>query len=148
MDLLQRAAARRRRSTAGLVLLVTLMAAGCGGDDSDEAASPTVAPVTTAASGSTAGSASSGLPCDSAVFLQILRDQGGRFDVSPAVLEVVQPSGPPRCQGPFATQMFTGEGEGAAPFPALFGPTPDQSGWALVSVNCNLAEPAGDRRAC
>jgi hypothetical protein len=148
--------ARKAGALVALVVLVCLAAAGCAGDESSEGASPTaVEPAATATSvaGTTAATAAApgraaGLPCDPQQLLQVMRDEGGQFALSPAVLAGLQPQGPAQCDASFARQTFAGPPGDPGPHPALFAVRPDGTGWGLVSVNCLSSEASGRRQVC
>jgi hypothetical protein len=143
---------RRRWWRVGAALsLVWLAAAACGGGGSDEAApttttGPAVA-VTTTSTAAPAGRAT-GLPCDPQALLTVMRDEGGQFELSPAVLAALRPEGPAQCDAAFARQTFAGPPEAPGPYAALFGVLPDRSGWGLVSVDCLSSEASGRRQVC
>jgi hypothetical protein len=140
-------------AAAVLAALAWVAAAGCAGDGSEDAgprttaAAPTAATTTPAAAGAPAGRAA-GLPCDAQQFLAVMRDEGGQFALSPAVLADLRPEGPAQCDAAFARQTFAGPPDAPGPYAALFGVRPDRSGWGLVSVNCLSSVSSGQRQVC
>ena len=140
----------------GVLVVVVCLAAACGGDQGPGAAAPTTTPpTTTAAAGGGAPAtspnreASSGAPCDAQTLLQVMKAEGGQFDVSPAALATMAPTGPPTCDRGFARQTFAGPPDDPGPFDALFGlRPPDRTGWGLVSVNCESSVSSGQRQMC
>lgn len=140
-----------------VLVVVVCLAAACGSDQGPEAAAPTTTPpATTAAAGAGAlatspsrEASSSGAPCDAQTLLQVMKAEGGQFDVSPAALAAMAPAGPPTCDRAFARQTFAGPPDDPGPFDALFGlRPPDRTGWGLVSVNCESSVSSGQRQMC
>ncbi|HEV3402433.1 MAG TPA: hypothetical protein VG078_11480 [Acidimicrobiales bacterium] len=141
------------RAAGVLLALVCLAAVGCADDDTDEASPTTTQPPATSTSAAAAGTTApagraAGLACDSQELLQVMRDQGAQFELSPAVLAALRPEGPAQCDASFARQTFAGPPENPGPHDALFGVRPDGSGWGLVSVDCLSSEASGRRQVC
>ena len=151
-----------RLGPVGVLVVVVCLAAACGGEQGPRAAAPTTAaptttsPTTTAAAGAGAPAtspsreaSSSGAPCDAQTLLQVMKAEGGQFDVSPAALAAMTPTGPPTCDRGFARQTFAGPPDDPGPFDALFGLRPPaRTGWGLVSVNCESSVSSGQRQMC
>ncbi|HEX2043139.1 MAG TPA: hypothetical protein VHF24_10940 [Acidimicrobiales bacterium] len=133
--------------------LAMLVATGCAGDGSDDAAptttaAPASAPAVTTTSTAAPAGRAAGLPCDPQQLLTVMRDEGGQFALSPAVLAGLRPEGPAQCDAAFARQSFAGPPEAPGPYDALFGVRPDRTGWGLVSVDCLSSEASGRRQVC
>lgn len=137
---------------AVLVVLLWLAAAACGDDEGSQAAAPTTTtpavttPATSAAPSTEASP--SGLRCDAQTLLRVMKAEGGQFDLSPAALAAMTPTGPPTCDRTFARQTFAGPPSDPGPFDALFGLRPDRTGWGLVSVDCKSSVQSGSREVC
>lgn len=143
----------RRRAAGAVLALAWLATAGCAGDGSDDAAPTTTAAAgavvtTTSVAGPPPAGRAAGLPCDPEHFLGVMRDEGGQFDLSPAVLAALRAEGPAQCDAAFARQTFAGPPDAPGPYAALFGVRPDRSGWGLVSVNCRSSVSSGQRQIC
>ena len=144
------------RAVALVMALACAGVAGCAGGGGSEDTSPTTAAagaptstsVATAPETSPPAGRAGGLPCDGQAFLDVMRDEGGQFDLSPAVLGELRPEGPPQCDAAFARQSFVGPPGAAEPYAALFAVRPDGSGWGLVSVNCLSSVSSGQRQVC
>lgn len=141
---------------AVLVVVLWLAAAACGGGEGPQVAAPTTttppvtAPATSPAPGGapTTEESPSGLPCDAQTLLRVMKAEGGQFDLSPAALAAMTPTGPPTCDRAFARQTFVGSPDDPGPFDALFGLRPDRTSWGLVSVDCKSSVQSGSREVC
>ncbi len=129
--------------------VVSVLAVACGGGG-DSASStipvPSVAGPTTVP-GVTAAPAPS-LPCETQVFVDLMRSQGGQFELTPAALGALTPIGAPDCSRGYASLSFNGPPEDPGPFGALFAVKPDQTEWDLFAVDCMTSEASGRRQVC